>query len=156
MKYILSIVLILIIGTVIFILSPEKTYETGKPEVTPEITQQQIPEDTITAEDESEQPPVDERRAAMQVEYDKLVKARKDLEKRLSRLKAVLWDVELPKEQGEKITEQMKNGYALLKNPKMLGAFSGVAEISDELSRVEFAHDSLEGVEESVPAMKKQ
>ena len=156
MKYILSIVLILIIGTVVFILKPEKTFETGTSEMTPAVVQQPTPEEVITDESKPEESPVDERRAAMQAEYDKLVKARKDLEKRLSRLKAVLWDVELPKEQGEKITEQMKNGYALLKNPKMLGAFSGVAEISDELSRVEFAHDSLEGVEESVPAMKNQ
>ncbi|MBI4005978.1 MAG: hypothetical protein HY356_04865 [Gammaproteobacteria bacterium] len=156
MKYILGIVMILVVGTVIFITRPEKTFETGKPGITPEVTQQQIPEDTVTSENISQESPVDGRRAAMQMEYDKLTKARKNLEKRLSRLKAVLWDVELPKEQGEKITEQMKNAYALLKNPKMLGAFSGVSEISDELSRVEFVYNNLEGVEESVHAMNKQ
>ena len=157
LKYILGIVLILIIATVIFVTGPKKIYETGKPEMVPEVTQQQTSEDTEHGEKNiSQKSPEDERRAAMQAEYDKLAKARKKLEQRLNRLKVELWDIKLPKEEGDKITEQLKNAYVLLKNPKMLGAFSGGSEISDELSRVEFAYNDLESVEKIAHVQKNQ
>ena len=48
----------------------------------------------------------------------------------------------------------MRKGYGLLKTKKLLGAFSGLQSISDELARVEYAHQNLEGVVEAVRAAK--
>jgi hypothetical protein len=99
-------------------------------------------------EPKSEQPEIDEeaRYQAMQDEFAKLVKSRRTLERRLAKLKYHLRDVKLPPEQAGKTNEYMLNGYKLLRTPKMLGAFSGVADITAELGRVNYAYANLDEV----------
>jgi hypothetical protein len=60
----------------------------------------------------------------------------------------------LPAEQAEEVVSKVRKGYALLKSKKLLGAFSGLQAIGDELVRVEFAYQNLEGVAEEVKAAK--
>jgi hypothetical protein len=92
----------------------------------------------------------------MEAEFEKLKVARRNLESRLNRLKAIMWGTEINREEAEAINEQMKNGYALLKHQKLVGAYPGVEQISDELARVEFINKSLREIEEKQRAQKLQ
>jgi len=150
LKYILAIVVVLIIGTLIFIFSPDKTFEAGKREVISEAVQ----EKTITIEE----PPSteDERYAAMQMEFEKLDKARRNLDRKLARLKAILWDVKLPVDQAAEIKKEMQNGYALLKNKKMLGAYFELSQIVTENEQVNFVYSNLDVIEKRMRKLKKQ
>jgi len=84
----------------------------------------------------------------MQAEYDELAHARRDLEQKLNKLKVVLWDIKLPRAESDTVTETMQNSYAMLKNPKMLGAYSGVEEISTERARVKYLYAQLQQIED--------
>ena len=84
----------------------------------------------------------------MQAEFDQLAKARRDIDQKLNKLKVVLWDLKLPKAESDAITETMKNSYAMLKNPRLLGAYSGVEEISTELARVKYLYAQLQEIED--------
>lgn len=149
MKYVLLIVLALVIGTLAFVFGwfgiDSKTIVVSTPIVETEIAEEPGNEEMIAEE---------ERYAAIKAEYKKLEKARRNLDRRLARIKGVMWNVELPAEQAEEIVRKVRKGYQLLKTKKLLGAFSGLESISDELARVEFAHQNLEGVIEEVKAAK--
>ena len=149
MKYVLLVVLALVIGTVAFVFgwfgSDKKALIVSAPVVETEVVHEVMDENEIAEE---------ERYQAILAEYKKLEKARRNLDRRLARLKAVMWNVELPAEQAEKIVSKIRKGYELLKSKKLLGAFSGLDSIRDELARVEYAHQSLQGVEEEVKAAK--
>ena len=144
MKYILAIVSLLIVATIIFIIRPQPDYEAGKTG--------SVPATTTTVEENTAEGPeqiqADQRRAAMQAEFDQLARARRDLDQKLNKLKVVLWDLQLPKAEGDAITAKMQNSYAMLRNPKMLGAYSGVEEISTELARVKYLYTQLQEIED--------
>ncbi len=154
MKYILAIVLVLVIGTIIFVFSPERTFEAGKPETTVKLEQQES--ESSSAADTEEMAADDQRHAAMLAEYEKLEKARRNLDRQLARLKAVLWGVMLPREQAAEITEQMKTGYAFLKNKRLLGAYYNLSELTSELGQVEFIYSKLKDIEKTVREIKEQ
>ena len=151
MKYVLFIVFALILGTMAFVFgwfgSDNQTVVVKAPVVETEIVNEVNDEDTVAEE---------ERYAAILVEYKKLEKARRNLDRRLARIKAVMWNVELPAEQAEEIVSKIRKGYELLKTKKLLGAFSGLQSISDELARVEYAHVNLEGLVEEIRAAKSE
>ena len=149
MKYVLLIVLALMIATVAFVLgwfgSDSKNVVVNVPVVETQTVNQAMDENEIAEE---------ERYVAILAEYKKLEKARRNLDRRLARIKGVMWNVELPAEQAEEIVSKIRKGYALLKSKKLLGAFSGLESISDELARVEYAYQELEGVIEEIKAAK--
>ena len=92
----------------------------------------------------------------MQAEFEALQSARRNLESRLNRLKVVLYGVEVPAEERNAINEMMKNGYRLLKNKKLLGAYSDPQSISDELQQVEFVKQKLLVIEDKYRALRRQ
>lgn len=149
MKYVLLIVIALIIGTIAFVFgwfgSDSQTVVVKAPVVENELVNDVYDEDTIAE---------DEQYTAILAEYKKLEKARRNLDRRLAQIKAVMWNVELPAEQAEEIVSKLRKGYELLKTKKLLGAFSGLQSISDELARVEYAYENLEGVVEEIKAAK--
>ena len=149
MKYVLLIVIALVIGTVVFVFgwfgSDNRIVVVTEPVVETQTVNEVMDEDQIAEE---------ERYAAILAEYKKLEKARRNLDRRLARIKAVMWNVKLPAEQAEEIVAKIRKGYALLKSKKLLGAFSGLQAISDELGRVEFAYQNLDGVVEEIKASK--
>lgn len=150
MKYILVITLFLIAATVYFVTRPQPEFEvTGVSKVTETVEEQEPEIDPEVAR-------MAERRAIMEAEFEKLKVARRNLESRLNRLKAIMWGTELDKEEAEAINEQMKNGYALLKHQKLMGAYTGVEQISDELARVEFINNYLREIEEKQRAQRLQ
>ena len=91
----------------------------------------------------------------MAAEYKLLEKARSDLKQQLSRLKHEMWGLKFPVEEAREMNEIMLNGHKLIKNPDMLGAFSSVEGIRDELNKVIFANKALEDVKSMVEQNKK-
>ena len=149
MKYGLLIVLALVTGTVVFVFgwfgSDSKNVMVTAPAVDTEAVPVVMDEDEIAEE---------KRYVAIQAEYKKLEKARRNLDRRLARIKGVMWNVEFPAEQAKEIVSKIRKGYALLKTKKLLGAFTGLESISDELARVEYVHQNLESVLDEIKAAK--
>lgn len=149
MKYVLLIVLALMIATVAFVFgwfgSDSKNVVVSVPVVETQTVDEEMDENEIAEE---------ERYAAILAEYKKLEKARRNLDRRLARIKGVMWNVELPADQAEEMVGKVRKGYALLKSKKLLGAFFGLESISDELARVEYVYQDLEGVVEEIKAAK--
>ena len=149
MKYVLLIVLALMIATVAFVFgwfsSDSKNVVVSVPVAETQTVNEAADENELAEE---------ERYAAILAEYKKLEKARRNLDRKLARIKGVMWNVKLPAEQAEEIVSKVRKGYALLKSKKLLGAFSGLESISDELARVEYAYQNLEGVIEELKAVK--
>ena len=149
MKYVLLIVLALVTGTVVFVFgwfgSDSKNVVVSAPVVETEAVPVVMDEDEIAEE---------RRYVAIQAEYKKLEKARRNLDRRLARIKGVMWNVEFPAEQAREIVSKIRKGYALLKTKKLLGAFTGLESISDELARVEYVHQNLESVLDEIKAAK--
>ena len=146
MKYILGIVLILIAVTVYFISRPKPVFEAGEMTVEQQTTETESAERPAQPDQATEA--LEQKREAMAAEFEKLKKARRNLEAHLSRLKAILWGVEMPKAESDAISNEMKNGYLLLKNKKLMGAYADVAAITDEYDRVEYLNDYLKKIEE--------
>lgn len=149
MKYVLLIVLALVTGTVVFVFgwfgSDSKNVVVSAPVIETEAVQVVMDEDEIAEE---------KRYVAIQAEYKKLEKARRNLDRRLARIKGIMWNVEFPAEQAREIVSKIRKGYALLKTKKLLGAFTGLESVSDELARVEYVHQNLESVLDEIKAAK--
>lgn len=88
----------------------------------------------------------EDRYIAMQAEYKQVEKARRNMERRLADIKALMWGLELPTEQAKQIIRTIKKGYALLKFKKLFGAFSGVTGIRDELEQIMYIDHALQDI----------
>ena len=97
----------------------------------------------------------DERHEIMTSEYKVLEKERGILKQRLARLKHHMWGLKFEKNKAKEINEVLLNAHRLIKNPNMLGAFSGVESIRDETMKLKFANKSLDRVTEII-MQKKQ
>ena len=82
--------------------------------------------------------------------YEKLEKARRNLDRSLARLKSALWNVRLPPEEAEAINRDMMSAYSLLRNKKLLGAFKSLEQLQDELTSVEHYHERAKQIIEEV------
>ena len=153
MKYVLLIVFALILGTMAFVFG---WFDSDYPieVVTAPVLETELEVEHVSELIDKESAAEGVRYAAITAEYKKLEKARRNLDRRLAHIKAVMWNVELPAEQAEEIVGKIRKGYELLKTKKLLGAFSGLESVSDELTSVEFSYKSLEGVEEEIKAVK--
>ena len=151
MQYMLVLVLVLLTATVYFVTRPDPEYRVGSTLPDVPIAQEKSTDPAPeTADSEEEQ-----RRAAMQAEFEALKTARRNLESRLNRLKVVLYGVALPAEERNTINATMKNGYRLLKNKKLLGAYRSVEEIDEEILKTEFTYQQIVELEQMVREMKK-
>jgi Tfp pilus assembly protein PilO len=72
----------------------------------------------------------------MEARYADLKELRKKMKMRLSRLSSRLRRSEFPPEQARTISQDMRRASYLLKNPKLLGAFSDIKEIEDEIEQL--------------------
>ena len=86
----------------------------------------------------------------MRAEYARLEQARDTVRLQLGRLKARTWKLQLTPDQARTIRDQMQQGYAMLKTPPMLGAFSSAGEIRKELAKVTRIADKLGALETTV------
>ena len=148
-KNIVFISLVLIAGTAGYLfLSPDRPAmrEQGQPNIIPPQEAKPVVKQ-VREHDVSED---QKRRAAMRSEYAELEKARDRVRRQLGKLKSRLWKLQLPPDRARAITEQMQKGYAILKNPPMLGAFFGVDDISRELEKVKRISERLQTLETAI------
>lgn len=82
----------------------------------------------------------------MQGKYASLKEARKELKLTLSRLASRLRKAEFSPEQAADIGKLMRKANYALKNPKLLGAFSSVDQIEQELEKVQSLQHNLQEV----------
>ena len=148
-RNIIFIALILIAaGTGYLFLSPDQTLERDQAaqvdaksqEAPPPV--EQAPGQDLSADKK--------RRARMRVEYAELELARDGIRRQLGKLRSRLWKLQVPPDQARAITKQMQRGYAALKNPPMLGAFSSVGDISKETNRIKEIGNKLTALEITV------
>ena len=90
------------------------------------------------------------RRAKMRAEYAELELARDTVRRRLGKLRSRVWKLQVSPDQARTIREQMQQGYAALKNPPMLGAFSSVDDIRKNMARVKVIDNKLKTLEITV------
>jgi len=148
-RNIIFITLVLIAaGTGYLLLSPDRTLERDQAVQVGAKSQEEAP----TAEQalEQELSADRKRRARMRAEYTELELARDGIRRQLGKLRSRLWKLQVPPDQARAITEQMQRGYAALKNPPMLGAFSSVGEISKETARIKDIGNKLTALEITV------
>lgn len=91
-------------------------------------------------------PSDDEKVKLMTAEFEVLEQERKKLKRRLSRLKHEMWGLKFTPEKAKKMNELMMTAHKLIKNPDMLGAFSSVEGIQDEIAKIQFANKSIDQV----------
>jgi cell shape-determining protein MreC len=96
----------------------------------------------------------DERTRLMKVEYEILLQERKKLKRQLARLKHDMWGLKFSREEAKQMSTTVMGASNLLRNPDMLGAFSNVEDIKDEIAKVNFAEKSLQQVSEMIEASK--
>ena len=142
------IALVLIAGGAGYLLlNPDKTANSDQEQQDIVLTGEATPTQRQPEHDVSR----DKKRiAAMRAAYAELEQARDTVRLQLGRLKARTWKLQVSPEQARAITEQMQQGYAILKNPPMLGAFSGTDEIRQELAKVTRVADKLSALETTV------
>ena len=100
-------------------------------------------------------PADDFKSAQMAAEYKVLEKARRDLKQQLARLKHEVWGLKFPSNQAKEMNEIMLNALKLTKNPDLLGAFSDVQGIKDEIDKITFANKALEEVKTMIKATQQ-
>lgn len=86
----------------------------------------------------------EERYEAMKALYADVEKGRRNLKRRLSRLKMVLWDQQLPKEEAEEMQLELMNAYALLKSPRLLGSFRDLEDLEQEHTKLQYALEKVQ------------
>ncbi len=100
------------------------------------------------AETETVKTMEDARLEAMKAEYAKLERARRDLRQRLHDVTYYLREAELPQEKASEIRDELNSANRLLINPPLLGAFSGIDDIRNELQRYERTNQQLDAHEQ--------
>ncbi len=99
-------------------------------------------------------PSDDERTKLMTAEYEILQQERKKLKRHLARLKHDMWGLKFSREKAKQMSTTVMSASNVLRNPDMLGAFSNVEGIKDEIAKVNFAEKSLQQVSEIIEASK--
>ena len=96
----------------------------------------------------------DQRNEIMLAEYKVLEKERRALKQRLARLKHYMWGLKFEKDKAKQMNEVLLNAHKLIKNPDMIGAFSDVKNIRDEIIKIKFINKSLDQVTKTIKQKK--
>ncbi len=104
-------------------------------------------------------PIVDEqevRRQLMHSKFSDLKEIRKKIKMRVSRLSSRLRRSEFPPEQARTISQDMRQAGYLLKNPKLLGAFSSPEEIEQEFIQLSDVNVKLDSIKQVLDEKKNK
>lgn len=160
-KISIGIIVIAVIVAVYFLFAPspvdeQRMREKSQVKQTLDMTAPDKAEESGAAPAPESANPDADRVARMREQYDILVQARRDLQQQINDIKARLFDVKLPAPEADKLNKEMMSAYVLLRNPPMLGAFSDVEDIRDELARVRAAQEDMKAVQERIAEVKNQ
>ena len=92
----------------------------------------------------------EDRYEAMKSEYKIIEKERRALKQRLARLKHYIWGLKFKKNTANEINEVLINAHKLIKNPGLLGSFSDIESIKDEIMKLRFANKALDKVSDII------
>lgn len=84
----------------------------------------------------------------MEAHFAALTDARKKMRLRLGRLSSRLRRVEFAPDQAKAISDQMLRANHLLKNPRLLGAFSSVDDIQREIDQLASVNSQLDDIKQ--------
>tara|TARA_B100000686_G_C16293115_1_gene714651 strand:- start:174 stop:641 length:468 start_codon:yes stop_codon:yes gene_type:complete len=107
-------------------------------------------EDMEVSEKNSENINNEERHELMKSEYEVLEKERRVLKQRLGRLKHHMWGMKFEQDEANEMSDILLVAHKLIKNPDMLGAFSDVEGIKNEIAKIKFSNKSLDRVSEII------
>ncbi len=151
--------LVILVAAILYIVSAPPNHmsqEIGEQEKQSNLTEEDVrsSEAVSTADiDADKEAAYDEnRRIEMQTAFSVLEKSRKELKSRANLLKSKIWGRELPAERARMISYKMRQAYAYLKNPPMLGAYFEVNEIQSEINKVRDMLEDLTELEQSINA----
>lgn len=148
MKFIVSGVLVVGLAVLAFFLI-QPAEEVTDPSVTQTSDNQGAEPDVEEAVLESIPAAVVETKLdRMRASFDQLVEMRKEMRLRLGRLSSRLRRSEFSPEKANEIAKQMRQANQKLKNPKLLGAFSNVKEINDEIASLERINVRLDAIKQ--------
>ena len=151
MKYALGLVFVILLFFCFILFWPTNEIDTDRLEkqnTSSENTQDEILDSSsIEVNDE-------DRYESMKSEYNLLDKERRMLKQRLARLKHNMWGLKFEKNTAKEMSEILLNAHKLIKNPDMLGAFSDVESIKDEIMKIKFADKSLDQVSKIIDQEK--
>ncbi len=97
----------------------------------------------------------DFKRQQMGDRFADLKEIRKKIRMRLSRLSSRLRRSEFTPEEAKTISQDMRRASYLLKNPKLLGAFSDINEIEDEIEQLSEINIKLDAIKKSLDEKRK-
>lgn len=149
-KLSIGLAVIILAALLYFLLFPAPLSEQQSLDTSPvETAKQPVLSDTVTADNTvvKETDDSEARRQRMEEAYQRLEQARKDLRRRLDRLKSRLWNLELPAAQARQVSEDMRRGYLMLKNPLLLGAFYDDQGIEREIKKIGAINKNLVEIE---------
>jgi len=140
---------------------PSSQHDVSIVSLNKKINKQDVISETPTVQVESSlldlnAPSDDEKIKLMTVEYEILNKARKKLKRHLARLKHDMWGLKFVPKKVKQINDILMNAHKLFNNPDMLGAFSNVEGIRDEIAKVNFAETSLAQVNAMIEENNKK
>ncbi|MFK8068845.1 MAG: hypothetical protein AB8D52_11410 [Gammaproteobacteria bacterium] len=98
----------------------------------------------------------DLRRELMLSKFSDLKELRKKTKMRVSRLSSRLRRSEFSPDQAKTISQDMRQAGYLLKNPKLLGAFSSPEEIDQEHVQLSDANIKLDSIKQALDEKKKR
>lgn len=116
------------------------------------VAEKESAEEILSSALQLNAPSDSEKRKLMRAEYEILEQARKELKSHIGLLKHQMWGLTFPSATARDISKTVMGANKLLKNPHMLGAFSSVEQIKDEVAKIEFAEKSLEEIDTIVKA----
>ncbi len=147
MRYTLGLVFIALLFFCFILFWPEDENNTDSLEK--QNVSSEMPQDKISASDSIDKSD-ENRHEAMNSEYKILEKERRVLKQRLARIKHNMWGLKFEKNTAKEMSEILLNAYKLIKNPGMLGSFSDIESIKDEIMKLKFANKSLNQVSEII------
>ena len=93
---------------------------------------------------------LEDRRLRMQAVFTDLKAHRQQLKSRANFMKSKIWNLELPAEQAQTVSKNIRQAYAYLKNPAMLGAYHEIQEMQREIKQIDAMLEGLERAEEII------
>lgn len=148
-RNLLLITLVLIAGIAGFLSLNAGRKAVKEPDLKVDSRPQEAPS-AVQAAPEQDVSENQKRIARMRSAYAELEQARDSVRRQLGRLRSRTWKLQVSPDQARAITGQMQQGYAILRNPPMLGAFSNADEIRQELAKVTRIADKLSALEITV------
>ncbi len=161
MKALLLAVSSLTIILIIYFFKPSDGFSDLEETVTATQTSNVSAGDKKSEEKESVKESIEQEQADLTHEtrvkrYKELEKSRRNLDRSLSRLKAFSWNVKLPREQADKINTELLSAYGLLQHQKLMGAFTSLEAMEDELKKVNYSHNKAKEIIEQIKDLPKK